>query len=52
MKLCSCCKKRPVAGYVGDGVRLDTLCLKCWKKGGGASDPHNQRKGHQKGGKE
>ena len=50
-KLCSCCGKASVAGYVSNGVSLDKLCLKCWRKGGDASDPHNQKNGHATTGK-
>ena len=44
--MCSCCGVREKSA----GLRF--LCERCWKMNGDASDPHNQRKGHQKGGKE
>ena len=44
--MCSCC------GVREKGAGLRFLCERCWKMNGEASDPHNQRKGHGKGGKE
>ena len=42
-ELCTCCGKKPVAGYIGYGVKLDTLCLKCWKKGDQPAEGHNRK---------
>lgn len=32
-RMCRCCGKRPVAGYVSGpgGIYLDNLCIHCWR---------------------
>jgi len=52
MKLCECCGKASVAGYVGSGVVLEKLCLKCWKKHRhGDKEVSRKNKGHYNTGK-
>ena len=50
-KLCECCGIRPIAGYVGCGLILDKLCLKCWRKHGEVAEGHNKKNTHIKVGK-
>ena len=50
-EICTCCGKRPIAGYVGCGMRIDKLCIICWRKGGDAEERYNKRNGHGKEGR-
>ena len=45
MKLCECCKKKPIA----DGFRK--LCKDCYKNNGELAEGHNQKNGHATTGK-